>query len=80
MTTQQAAGRPVASSARVAPFIVVAIATLAFMAGLGLSRISSAIAPQQVPAAHAQAIQTAPTFDAVRFRADERDSWLGRNR
>jgi hypothetical protein len=64
----------------VAPFVVVAIATLAFIAGLGLSRVSSAIAPQEVPAARAQGNQAAPTFDAVKFRAEERDSWLGPTR
>jgi hypothetical protein len=80
VTTQQTAGRPATSRARVAPFIVVMIATLAFIAGISLSRIPTAIAPGPVDAAPAPAVQAAPTFDAVRFRAEERDSWLGANR
>jgi hypothetical protein len=65
----RAARHPVAGSPRVASIRLTAIALLAFLAGLevaGAAQSATQISsPSSVPA----------TFDAARFRADERTSW-----
>jgi hypothetical protein len=82
--TAQTTTRPATSGVRVAPMIVVLIASIAFVAGLSLANVAhstTAVAGSATQAAQFNAVQfraeerdsglPAPSFDAVQFRAEE---------